>query len=162
VVEGTLGLDLAGTQPRIAPNLPPHWSWSGIQNMPYRGQDLTWFCARVPELRIWTSLEVAAEVPAEHLRENMSDRVHCSGDDAITAALRDGSRIVALIGHMTDRAVTTAVRFRDVQGGFTCRRYDSMMSAWSERENITGNELARGVTLLLEPKGFQLVELLAR
>jgi len=162
VIEGTLGLDLTGEESRITPHVPPHWSWSGIQNMPYRGKRVTWFCARVPELRVWMSADIAASAPAELLDEDISERVHCSGDDAISAALRDRSRIVALIGNMSDRAVTTAVRFRGLNGNFECRRYESMTQAWRPGESMSGHELARGVTVLLEPKGFQLFELQGR
>ena len=158
VVEGTFGIDVSSVPPSVEPHLPAHWSWSGVRNIPYQGKQLTCLYARTPELRLWSSLPVDGAFASTVLEEDMSDEVHCSGDDAVAGALRDGSRIVALVGNTTDRTVTTAVRFDGVRGQYAVRRYESMRGSWAVEEH-RGAQLHNGLMLLLQPKGFELLEL---
>lgn len=159
VIEGIFGLDISGDSPKLSPNLPSYWKWCGLRNVPYRGKRVTWFFAKTPELRLWSSEPIECSTQSDVLREDVSERFLASGDDAITAALRDGSRIVAIVGNVQDRTVTTAVRLRDAGTTYVMRVYDSLKRGWLEPRTVSANELEGGVTTSLEPKGFQVIEL---
>lgn len=159
VIEGIFGLDISGDQPRLNPNLPSRWNWCGLRNVPYRGKQVTWFFAKMPELRLWSSEPIECTTKSEVLPHDVSVRFLASGDDAITAALQDGDRIVGIVGNIQDRTVTTAFRLRDAGGPHTMRVYDSLKRGWLESRVVSAEDLEGGVTTLLEPKGFHVIEL---
>jgi hypothetical protein len=160
VLEGILGFDISGDRPRITPRLDQSWMWAGSCNVPYREEALTWFCARTPEQRLWSSANVDADCPCDVLGEDFSDRVSCSGDDAVSVALRDGSRIVVLVGNTSDRTITTALRMREVESDLTGRSYERIGGRWSE-ERLSSADLHSGIPFLIDPHGFRLYELSA-
>jgi|SRR5579884_3066882 len=159
VIEGLFGLDITGTEPRLRPNLPSRWNWCGLRSVPFRGKSLTCFFARVPELRLWCSVPVTCSTQSEVLPDDVSERFLASGDEAITAALAGGDRIVGVIGNVQNRTVTSAVRLLDAGSAHTMRAYDSLRRQWSEPRVVSADELQGGITVLLEPSGFQLIEL---
>jgi glycogen debranching enzyme len=159
VIEGVFGLDISGDAPELRPNLPSNWNWCGLRSVPFRGKRVTWFFAKTPELRLWSNERIASSTPSEVLPQDVSERFLASGDDAITAALSDGSRIVGIVGNIQDRTVTTAVRLRGADGSYMMRVYDSLKRDWLEARPVSADELEGGVTTLLEPKGFHVIEL---
>ncbi len=159
VIEGTLGFDISGERARVEPNLPSDWTWCGLRNAPYQGEYLTWFAACVPEMRVWSTMTIDTTAPLSVLEEHLEDRVQVSGDDAIAVGVREGSRICAMAGNTVDRSVTTALRIRDVaEGEYSAREYDSLRKTWQTR-SLSADDLHRGITIELSPKGFYLVEL---
>jgi glycogen debranching enzyme len=159
VIEGLLGLDISGAHPRLAPNLPSTWNWCALRNLPYRGKGVTYFLARMPHAQVWSNQRFDSELPIAIFAEDISERVQCSGDAVRCAALRDGDRIAALAGNTEDRTVTTAIRLQNAEGSYRMRCYDSLRRDWLEPRTVSAEELESGVTILLEPKGFQLIEL---
>jgi glycogen debranching enzyme len=160
VIEGIFGFDISGDTTRLRPNLPAHWKWAGLRNVPFRGKNVTWFFARTPELRLWSSERIDCTPQAEVLPHDLSSDVMSSGDDAITAALGDGERIVALVGNIQHRTVTSAVRVRNPRAdGYTMRVYDSLKGDWLESRRVRADELEGGVSIRLEPSGFHVIEL---
>lgn len=159
VIEGVLGLDISGPHPRLEPHLPAGWKWCGVRNLPYRGTPVAWIVARVPEPRVWSNQQFESSLPIETLAEDCSERVQCSGDAVRCIAVGDQARIVALVGNTSDRTVTTALRLRDAGGPWTIRAYDSLERRRLDEETVREHEIAGGVPIRLEPKGFRLVEL---
>jgi mannosylglycerate hydrolase MGH1-like protein len=159
VIEGIFGLDISGDKPALHPNLPSRWNWCGLRNVPFRGKRVTWFFAKMPELRMWCNEPIECSAQSEILPEDVSERFLASGDDAITAALSDNNRIVGIVGNIQDRTITTAVRLRDAGAPHVMRVYDSMKRGWLEPRTLSADELAGGVTTILEPNGFHVIEL---
>ncbi len=159
VIEGIFGLDVSGDRPQLKPNLPARWGWCGLRNVPFRGKRLTFFLARMPELCLWSSESIECITQGEVLPDDLSERFLASGDSAITTALGDGDRIVALLGNLEDRTTTTAVRLLEARGAYDMRCYDSLKHGWQERREVSREEMEGGVTIVLEPKGFHVIEL---
>jgi glycogen debranching enzyme len=159
VIEGVFGLDISGDKPKLSPNLPSRWNWCGLRNVPYGGKYVTWFFARIPELTLFSSERVECSTPVQVLPHDLSERFMASGDDAITAALGDGERIVGIVGNIQDRTVSTAFRLREARRAYTARIYDSLKRAWLEPRRLSAQELEGGVTTAMEPKGFHVIEL---
>lgn len=158
VIEGLLGLDISGDRPRLAPNLPSKWQWCGLRDFVYRGRKVTWFVARVPEVHIWTNEQFESDREIDVLANDMSDTLQSSGDDVVPIAVGSEDGIVGLLGNTTDRTVTSAFRMRELpDGNYRVRRYDSLMSSWSE-EQRSADELRRGLTAVISPQGFHLLE----
>lgn len=158
VIEGIFGLDISGDAPILRPNLPSRWNWCGLRNVPFRGKRVTWFFAKTPDLRLWCNEPIDCSTQCEVLPDDVSERFLASGDDAITAALSDGNRVVGIVGNIQDRTITTAVRLRDVQGPHVMRVYDSLKRDWLEPRTVSPEELEGGITRVLEPNGFHLLE----
>jgi hypothetical protein len=109
---------------------------------------------------LWSSERIDCTPQAEVLPHDLSSDVMSSGDDAITAALGDGERIVALVGNIQHRTVTSAVRVRNPRAdGYTMRVYDSLKGDWLESRRVRADELEGGVSIRLEPSGFHVIEL---
>ncbi|HKU68224.1 MAG TPA: hypothetical protein VJP85_10645 [Candidatus Baltobacteraceae bacterium] len=160
VAEGIFGFDISGDEPRLSPNLPSHWKWAGLRNVPFRGRSVTWFFARTPQLQLWSSERINCTPEADVLPHDLSERFTASGDDAITAALSDGNRIVCLVGNLQHRTVSSAIRLRDAQArSYGMRIYDSLEGTWLEARRVRGDELEGGVAIRLEPSGFHVIEL---
>ncbi len=160
VIEGILGLDISENRPRLSPHMPDDWSWCGLRNFPYRGKRITWFVARFPEMQAWSNQAFDSNVNVEVMAQDLSERVQTSGDDVLPIAVGDDTRIVALLGSTSDRTVTTAFRLREPQAGsYDIRRYDSLKKSWHEGSRVKDAELAAGLTAIIEPKGFHLVEM---
>jgi len=130
-----------------------------LRNVPYGGKYVTWFFARIPELTLFSSERVECSTPVQVLPHDLSERFMASGDDAITAALGDGERIVGIVGNIQDRTVSTAFRLREARRAYTARIYDSLKRAWLEPRRLSAQELEGGVTTAMEPKGFHVIEL---
>ena len=159
VIEGVLGLNIAGDRARLEPNLPSTWTWYAVRNMPYRGNSATWFLARLPEAHVYSTFDFETDLPLEVLPQDLSDRFQSSGDAVRSAALGDGERIVAIVGNTEDRTITTAMRLKDAGRRYTLRVFESLQRRWSEARAIDGRELEGGMSLRLEPKGFHVIEL---
>ncbi len=159
VIEGVFGLNIAGDAPVLRPNLPPHWSWAGLRNVPFRGKNVTWFFARTPDLQLWSNAQLDCTPAPRVLPRDESDRFVASGDDAITAALGDGRHIVGILGNIQHRTVTTAFRLRDAKGRYAMRVYDSLKGDWVDAQTVSADDLNDGITSVLAPNGFHVVEL---
>jgi hypothetical protein len=159
VVEGVFGLDVSGERAALRPHLPSSWTWCGLRNVPFHGKSVTWFFARVPELRLWSSEEIECTAQAEVLPNEIAERFVASGDVAITCALGDDRRVVGLIGNTRDRTTTTAFRLQGAHGRYELRIYDSLRKSWLDSREVCAEELEGGVTALLEPNGFHMIEL---
>jgi hypothetical protein len=109
---------------------------------------------------LWSTEHISCTPQAEVLPYDLSTDVMSSGDDAITAALGDGERIVALVGNIQHRTVTSALRVRNARSGsYEMRVYDSLKGDWLETRRVRGEELEGGVSIRLEPSGFHVIEL---
>lgn len=161
-IEGALGLDLSGERPRVHPNMPSYWHWCALRNLPLRGKNVTWFVARSPELRAYTNGDIEADFPVDKFEEDISDRVRCSGDNAVSLGLASSDKMVALVGNTSDRTITTALRITDADGPYTVRRFDSLAQCWQDLAALDAAQLDAGITLMLAPHGFQLFELQQR
>ena len=159
VVEGLLGLDIAGERPRLEPNLPSKWAWCGLRNFLYRGRPVTWFVARTPELHVWSNERFEGCPNLEVLGEDKTSTLESSGDDVVPIAVGDSQRIMGLLGNTSDRTVTTAFRMRELADGtYHVRRFDNLRNAWEAHRELDAAELRRGLTVVVAPHGFHLVE----
>lgn len=161
-IEGVLGFQPRGDRPRIVPQLPSSWMWCAVRNLPYRNRPLTWFAARAPELRVWASRPVECDVPVEVLSEDLGDRVSCNAERAFAVALRDESRVVALVGNTDEHAIATTLRISGLDADYDLCRYDSRTGVRSEMGRARSATLREGIAVELEPKGVALIELRVR
>ena len=159
-IEGVAGLDLSGGTPTVTPRLAPDWKWLGVQNLPYRGQDLTWFVARAPELRMYSNFAFHQSSPYIAYRDDISGSLRTSGHAASALGLRQDDDLVLFVGNTVERTVATALRIEaGVSGSYALRAYNSLRGAWVDEGRVSADALRRGLPLQLERKGFWLAEL---
>ena len=160
-IEGVAGLDLSSGMAQVHPRLAPDWKWMGVQNLPYRGQWLTWFAVRVPEVMIYTNFHFQESAPYLAYEEDISNAVHVSGDAASGLGLRQGDNLILFVGNAEERTITTALRVDvDISGSYRRRVFDSLLNRWvMDDDLLPAEQLRRGITLQLEHKGFCVLDL---
>ena len=159
-VEGAAGLDLSGGTPTVSPRLAPDWKWLGVQNLPYRGDALTWFVARVPELRMYSNFAFHQPSPYVAYSDDVSASVQTLDHAAVALALRQESDLVLFAGNTVERTIATALRVSGgVSGSYAMRTFNSLRGAWTDEGPISAEILTAGVPVQLERKGFWLAEL---
>jgi hypothetical protein len=133
----------------------------GVQNLPYRGRWLTWFVARTPDVHLYTSYHFQESVPYTAYEEDISARVHVTGDAACGLGLRQHDHLLLFVGNTAERTLTTALRVEEeLSGAYRCRLYDSLANQWVTWEELVPAEtLHRGLAVQLERKGFWVLDL---
>jgi hypothetical protein len=159
-VEGAAGLDLSGDTPTVSPRLAPEWKWMGVQNLPYRGKELTWFIARAPELRMYSNFAFHQSSPYLAYSEDVSAALSTDRNGSVTMGLRQDGDLVLFVGNTAQRTISTALRFEDgARGSYAMRTFNSMFGGWKENGHVDADELRRGLPVQLERRGFSLIEL---
>ncbi len=161
-IEGMAGLDTADGTVKVSPRLAPDWKWLGVQNLPYRGANLTWFAVRMPEVHIYTNFPSPAhDTPYVAYEEDITAHVRVTGESVCAIGLRQGQNLLLFAGNTDHRTVTTAIGMHDgVSGSYRLRRYDSLFNDWLEDEKLVpAEEVARGMPVKLERQGFCLLDL---
>ncbi len=146
---------------RVHPRLAPDWKWMGVQNLPYRGQSLTWFAVRAPDVMAYTNFHFQESAPYLAYEEDVSRHVHVSGDAAVGLGLRQGDNLMLFVGNTEERTITTALRLdHDLAGSYRQHVFDSLLNRWvTVEELLPAEELRRGITLQIERKGFCVLDL---
>ncbi len=160
-IEGAAGFDADAGGARLSPRLAPDWTWMGVRALPYRGRNLTWLVARMPEERLYTTYAFDASPPASLYEEDITGAIDVSGDQdqAVTLGLRRDDGLLLFAGNTSDCTITVTLRLDDdLDGAYRRRVYDSMARRWSDDEPMDTGGLRRGVTVQIERKGFALIE----
>ncbi len=159
-IEGAAGLDVSRGTPSASPRLAPDWKWLGVRNLPYAGRNLTWFVARCPQQRLYTNFQFHQTTPYIAYDEDISERLHASGDSAAAIGLRKGEDLVLFAGNTTDRTVATALALKDkISGTYGVRTFNSLRGEWVDDGVLRAGDIQRGIPLQLERKGFTVLEL---
>ncbi|HVN68072.1 MAG TPA: hypothetical protein VMU38_00260 [Candidatus Binatia bacterium] len=158
-IEGACGLEVTGEQLGCNPQLAPQWKWLGARNVPYRGRELTWFVARLPEPTVYATFEAACASTLQVYDRDVTPLLRL-GDDVTEIALQRGKNFVILMGNTASRTVTTPLRFaRSLRGRYHVRYFTSLLGEWIHRQNVDGRELERGLAVDVDALGFCLIEL---
>ncbi|MGI8915072.1 MAG: MGH1-like glycoside hydrolase domain-containing protein [Chloroflexota bacterium] len=160
-IEGVAGLTLEGDTVRCWPRLSPTWKWLGVQNLPYRGRQLTWFAARTPDVQMYSNFHFQESSPYVAYEEDISSQVHVRGDGACALGLRQSADIMLFVGNTEDRAITTALRVdAKLAGSYRKRSFNSLIGRWQDDAVLVpAAQLQTGIVLELERQGFALLDL---
>lgn len=161
-IEGVAGFDIERGDVTISPRLPPDWKWMAVQNLPHRGQWLSWFAARMPNLRIFaTFASTHDDTPFSTYEEDITRDVDAAGDAICTIGLKHHENLVLFVGNTAERTSTTSVRVRrQLSGRYRLQTYNSLLSEWIQAEdNVSPEHISRGITVKLERKGFCVLQL---
>lgn len=159
-IEGAAGLDLSGDEPTCNPRLAPEWRWLGVRNLRFRGNYVSWFVVRTPDLVMYASFRFGHSMEYHAYEEDVTNRfLEIIGDDVASIALRRGTDFVVFLGNTADRTVTTSVKFLERFGGkISARLFNSLRGEWLE-QSLAGGELNRGIPIQIDRKGFAVMEL---
>jgi hypothetical protein len=146
---------------RCWPHLAPDWKWMGVQDLLYRGQRITWFAVRVPELQMYTNFQFQESSPYLAYEEDISANVHVTGDSSVSLGLRQGADLLLFVGNTEDRTTTAALWLdADITGAYRWRVFNSLIGRWQETDDLLSAERLRtGITLQLERNGFWVLDL---
>jgi hypothetical protein len=160
-IEGVAGLLTEGDSVRCWPHLAPDWKWMGVQDLLYRGQRITWFAVRVPELQMYTNFQFQESSPYLAYEEDISANVHVTGDSSVSLGLRQGADLLLFVGNTEDRTTTAALWLEaDITGAYRWRVFNSLIGRWHETDDLLSAERLRtGITLQLERSGFWVLDL---
>jgi len=160
-VEGAAGLDTSGLELDVKPRPANAWAWMGAHNLDLRGKTVSWFAARVPDLRVYANYPFPSVDEDQRFEEDITDEVHVSGENAVRLALRRADRAVILIGNTRDRTITTSVTVDDrhLRGPHMLRAYNTLRREWVEQRNFDCETFRRGLAVQVNSHGFCLLEL---
>ena len=159
-IEGAAGLDISSGTPTVNPRLAPEWQWMGVSNVPFRGKNLTWFAARLPELQMYGNFQFDRSTTSLEYEDDVSKSVSTIGDAVASIALRRGGDIVVFAGNTSAHTVATAVTLdMPLTGSYSVRAFNSLRRAWVDGEDLDAAALRRGIALELAGKGFCVIEL---
>lgn len=159
-IEGAAGLDFSTGSPSINPKLAPDWQWMGVKNLPFRGELLTWFVVRLPELQMYGNFQFDRSTACTVYEDDVSDSVHATGDAATSMGLRKGENLVLFVGNTTEHTITTAANVDlPLRGSYAVKSFNSLRGAWVENGSIDGAALRQGLPMQLDRKGFCVLEL---
>jgi len=159
-VEGVAGLDISSDPPALDPRLAPDWKWFGVRNVPFRGRSLTWFVVRAPDVRIYANLPFRYSGDLAAYDEDITPGLSVSGHAAVALGLRRENELVLFIGNTVERTVTTALRVDlPLRGTYARREYNTLRHAWKDFGTVSAADLAAGIPLELDRKGFSVLEL---
>jgi hypothetical protein len=104
-IEGLAGIEAQPSSLRVAPNLPPDWTWFGLRNLPYRGGQVSLFAH---DGRLYSTLAVDTEWPLEQFERDATDEIGVVGP-LYALALAGAQTGVVLVGTVAD--VRGAIRW---------------------------------------------------
>jgi glycogen debranching enzyme len=159
-IEGAAGLDISSGTPTVNPHLAPDWQWMGVSNLPFRGKNLTWFAARLPDVQMYGNFQFDRSTTSIEYDADVSKFVSTIGDAVASIALRKGDDIVVFVGNTSAHTVATAVTLdMPLSGSYSVRAFNSLRRAWVNGEELDDAALRRGIAIELAGKGFCVIEL---
>ena len=163
-IEGAAGLDLSGEEPSCNPRLAPEWRWLGVRRLRYRGAYVSWFAVRTPELVMYANFRFKHSLEYHAYDEDVTDELlDPQENDVVAIALRRGENLVLFVGNTADRTVQASIRFkRNLGGRYAARIFTSLRGEWIDGEERSGSQLAHGLAVLIDRRGFNVVELTRR
>lgn len=162
-VEGVAGFSVWRDEVKVTPRMAPNWKWMGVQNLPHRGKDLSWFAVNMPDLRIFANfLSQANDIPHTVFNEDISHMVRVTGESVVAIGLQREQTVMIMIGSTSEQTLSTSVRLEcPLDGEYQLRIYESLLGEWTENEKLLpAAQLQRGITLHIERQGFCVVELM--
>lgn len=162
-VEGVAGFSIWRDEVKVNPRMAADWKWMAVQNLLYRGEYLTWFAVRMPDLRVFANfLSRSDGVPHTVFDEDISHMVQTTGDTAVAIGLQREQDVLIMVGNTSAETSSTSVRLEcPLAGKYQMRIYESMFGEWTQADELQpAEQLQRGITLQIERKGFCVVELI--
>jgi hypothetical protein len=163
-IEGAAGLDLSGDEPTCNPRLSPDWRWLGVRRLRFHGGFVSWFVVREPALTMYASFRFKSELDYHAFdRDVTDDLLETTNDDVAAILLEREEEFALFVGNTADRTVATSVIFKKrLKARFGVRIFNSMRGEWMDGNDVTGDQLSRGIPVQIERRGFCVVELRRR
>jgi hypothetical protein len=162
-LEGAAGLSYNGGEACIRPVRSSHWPWLAVRRLPYRGRHISWLIAHTPEPEVYTTYRSESDMKSQihHVyEEDVTSRLGVQGDAAVALALRRGSDFLLFAGNTHEHTVGVTLWLDMLpEGTYRGRAFDSLAGRWIDRGDLCAAAVRRGLTLSVERKGFQLVQL---
>ena len=126
-VEGLAGVTPTGDQPTIGPNLPKHWQWLSMRNLPYRGDRISFFWHKGT---LHTTHAVSSLLPQVVYAHDVTDEVAVDPDYglAVTALERDEGVTILLAA---TRGFEGVVHFRGGQHDIHLSAREATLIDWN-------------------------------
>jgi len=160
MIQGAVGLDVAGAEVRVKPRVPNTWQWLRVRNLQTTAGDLSFFAARGPDgLVFHTASKFLAGNNVEMYDSELTDLLDPVSEDTVEAAYRRSGEIIACFGDTSgDKkpAPFIARRLLDNARRYRVRMYQSEIGEWIDLGSHTGGALTR-LSAEIAPFGFVLI-----
>src|SRR5581483_747769 len=116
---------------------------------------------RTPDIQMYTTGHFQESLPYLTYEEDITSRVHATGDAAVALGLRQGQNLLLFAGNTDERTISTALRVEGaVSGSYRSHVYISEMGRWTvEVAVVFAERLTRGIAMQLDRKGFWVLDL---
>jgi hypothetical protein len=162
-VEGVCGLVLTPGAPRVNPLMPSDWNWIALRDVPYHGEQFSYFVIRESEsnTRVYTTRAIECDWRTDVYSADVSDNVWVYNKDAIHVALRRDGALVLLFGNTGMETAQVDVQISDetlVPERAEVRVYNSERRSWERRGREAAGRLS-SLAFSIERGGFRLFEM---
>lgn len=162
-VEGVCGLVLTPGAPRVNPLMPSDWNWIALRDVPYHGEQFSYFVIRESEsnTRVYTTRAIECDWRTDVYSADVSDNVWVYNKDAIHVALRRDGALVLLFGNTGMETAQVDVQISDetlLPERAEVRVYNSERRSWERRGREAAGRLS-SLAFSIERGGFRLFEM---
>jgi hypothetical protein len=132
----------------------------GVQNLPYRGQNLTWLAVRTPTVQLYTNYHFHESTSYIAFEEDITAQVHAAGAATVALGFRQGEHLLLFVGNTDKLRIATALYVEtDISGAYRMNVYDSLLGHWEDQGLVQAERLRQGIPLQIERQGFWLFDL---
>ncbi len=160
-IEGAAGLDVRGEKATISPSLAADWRWLTIVNVPFREKTIAWIAARMPEgMCVYTTSDLASDLPLTTYARDVTDKAHVADPLATVVAFSDGDRTMVFIGNSAAEAITTAASLDTVpRNEHSVRVFSTLWNEWKDLGKLHRDAILDGIVVVIDARGFAIVEI---
>ncbi|MHB8145743.1 MAG: MGH1-like glycoside hydrolase domain-containing protein [Vulcanimicrobiaceae bacterium] len=160
-IEGAGGLDVRGSVPKINPSLADQWRWLTAVNVPYRGKNIAWVGARMPDgLHVYTTSDLTSDAPLTAYTKDITDRCSVADPLATLVAFAGRRSTLLFIGNSSPQAITTAASITSLpQDEHSVRLFSTVWNDWQDLGRLKRPEIVDGIAVVIDAGGFCLIEI---
>jgi hypothetical protein len=160
-IEGAAGLDVHGSEVRIASSLAADWRWLTAVNVPLRGEFISWITLRMPDgLHVHTTADIRCDARVTRYRNDITASVCVADPMGTLVAFADEERTLVFIGNSGAQAHTTAASLTELpREEHTVRVFSTVWNEWQHLGKLKRQEVVAGVPVIIDAGGFALVEI---
>jgi len=159
MIEGAVGLDVAGCEVKVRPKVPHDWQWLYVRNLNTAPGTLGFFAARQNgALTFYTASEFMSGENIELYEADLTDLIDPVSPDTIATAFGRDGEIITCFGDTSGQkkpAPFNAVRMLDNARRYKVNVYQSEIGQWINLGSHSGGSLGR-LSAEIAPYGFVL------
>lgn len=160
-IEGAGGLDVRGPKATINPSLADNWRWLTVANVPFRGKEISWIAARMPDgLRVYGTSDLECSAHLTTYARDITATVRVADPLATLVAFARSDRTLLFIGNSSSQTITTAASLTSLpEDEHSVRQFSTVWNEWQDLGTMKRRDILDGMPVIIDAGGFAIVEI---